>query len=50
MGHHGCECKPRGFHRRFRGKAEQISELETYLAELKAEAQAVEERLADLRR
>jgi hypothetical protein len=54
MGHHTCECKQRGFHRRFRSKAEQaaaqIAELETYLADLKAEAQAVEERLADLRR
>jgi hypothetical protein len=49
-GHHACEGKRHGFHRRFRSKAERIAELEGYLAELKAEAQAVEERLADLRR
>jgi len=32
-----------------RTKAEKIARLEAYLAELKAEAQAVEERLAELR-
>ena len=41
-GHHG-------FRRRYRNKAELIEELESYLAELKAEAQGVEERLAELR-
>jgi hypothetical protein len=47
----GCQCDCGGgrFRRRYQTKAEQISELEEYLAELKAEAQAVEERLADLR-
>ena len=59
----GCRCGPRhdvqecgcrdggqgGFHRRFRSKAEVIAELESYLTELKAEAQAVEERLNELR-
>jgi hypothetical protein len=49
--HEGC-CRDGGhggFHRRFRSKAEVIAELESYLGELKAEAQAVEERLAELR-
>jgi hypothetical protein len=45
----GC-CQDSGFQRRYQTKAEQIAELEAYLAELKAEVQAVEERLADLRR
>ena len=45
----GCSCHG-GFHRRFQTKAEQIVELEAYLAELKLEVQAVEERLADLKR
>ena len=47
----GCECCGGGrFHRRYQTKAEQIAELEAYLAELKTEVQAVEERLADLRK
>ncbi len=41
-GHHG-------FHRAFKSKAEVIAELESYLAELKAEAQGVEEHLKELR-
>ena len=47
----GCECGygQSGFHRRYQTKAEQIAELEQYLGELRAEVQAVEERLADLR-
>jgi hypothetical protein len=48
-----CECGCHGghhFERRFQTKAEQIAELEAYLAELKTEVQAVEEHLADLRR
>ena len=44
-----CGCGGGGFRRRYQTKAEQIAELEGYLAELKAEVQAVEERLADLR-
>ena len=51
-GHGECECGCHGghhFERRFQTKAEQIAELEKYLADLKAEVQAVEERLADLR-
>jgi len=46
----GCECcgGDDGFERRFLTKAEQIEELESYLAELKLELQAVEEHLADL--
>ena len=48
----GCECCGGGHHfqRRFQTKAEQIEELESYLAELKLEVQAVEEHLADLRK
>ena len=48
----GCECCGGGerFPRRYLTKAEQIAELEAYLADLKLEVQAVEERLADLRR
>jgi hypothetical protein len=47
----GCECCGGGrFHRRYQTKAEQIAELDAYLAELKTEVQAVEERLADLRK
>jgi hypothetical protein len=37
------------FHRRYQTKAEQITELEAYLSELKREVQAVEERLVDLK-
>ncbi len=43
-----CGCEGGRFQRRYQTKAEQISELESYLGELKAEVQAVEERLADL--
>jgi hypothetical protein len=48
----GCECcgGDDGFERRFLTKAEQIEELESYLADLKLELQAVEEHLADLRK
>ena len=45
-----CGCGNGGFQRRYQTKAEQTSELEEYLKELKAEVQAVEERLADLRK
>ncbi len=51
-----CECGCHGghgghhFERRFQTKAAQIAELEAYLSDLKAEVQAVEEHLADLRR
>ena len=45
-----CGCGNGGFRRHYQTKGEQISELEGYLAELKAEVQAVEERLADLRK
>ena len=45
----GCECCSDDiFQRRYLTKAEQIEELEDYLAELKLEVQAVEEHLADL--
>jgi hypothetical protein len=48
----GCECCGNGtyFKRRYQTKAEQITELEAYLSELKTEVQAVEEHLADLRK
>jgi len=48
----GCECcgGERHLQRRFQTKAEQIEELESYLAELKLEVQAVEEHLTDLRK
>ena len=54
-----CDCCQAGacrcgggndFERRYQTKAEQIAELESYLAELKLEVQAVEERLADLKK
>ncbi len=48
-----CDCDCCGghhFHRRYQTRAEQIAELEAYLEELKLEVQAVEERLADLKR
>jgi hypothetical protein len=54
--HCGCGCGGEsccggagGFQRRYRTKAEQTAELEKYLADLKAEVQAVEEQLASLR-
>jgi hypothetical protein len=48
----GCECgeQGRGFERRYQTKAEQITELEAYLKDLKTEIQAVEEHLVDLRK
>lgn len=44
----GCCCPPRGF-RRFWTKEEKIAALERYLEALRKEAQAVEEKLAELR-
>jgi hypothetical protein len=44
-----CDGGHGGFRRRFKSKAEVIAELESYLTELKAEAQAVEERIKELR-
>ena len=48
----GCECcgEDDHFQRRYLPKAEQAEELEAYLADLKLEVQAVEERLADLKK
>ena len=48
----GCECcgGDESFQRRYLTKAEQAEELEAYLADLKLEVQAVEERLADLKK
>jgi hypothetical protein len=45
-----CGCDQPHFQRRYKTKAEQIAELEGYLGDLKTELQAVEERLADLRK
>jgi hypothetical protein len=49
-----CDCECCGddgrFQRRYQTKAEQVAELETYLGELKLEVQAVEERIADLKK
>lgn len=45
-----CCCSDHHFRRRYQTKAEQIAELEAYLAELRLEVQAVEERLADLKK
>lgn len=47
-----CSCGGEGlsFQRRYLTKAEQVAELEAYLAELRLEVQAVEERLADLKK
>ena len=47
----GCDCcGGQKFQRRYQTKAEQIADLEAYLADLKLEVQAVEERLSDLRK
>ena len=48
----GCEycCGDGRLQRRYQTKAEQAAELEAYLADLKLEVQAVEERLADLKK
>jgi hypothetical protein len=47
-----CECGGHAghFERRYQTKAEQITEMEAYLGDLKTEVQAVEEHLADLRK
>jgi hypothetical protein len=46
----GCCGDGSHFQRRYQTKEEQIAELEYYLKDLKLEVQAVEERLADLRK
>ena len=48
----GCDCcgGDDRLERRYLTKAEQTTELEAYLADLKLEVQAVEERLADLKK
>lgn len=50
--HHGTGCcdPSIGFHRRFVSREEKVAQLEAYLADLRAEAKAVEERLAELHR
>ena len=54
-GHHwrehagDCGCGGHGFHRRFVSRGERIASLEEYLKDLQAEAQAVQERIAELR-
>lgn len=46
-----CDCCGENrFRRRYQTKAEQITELEAYLDDLKNEVKAVEERLADLKK
>ncbi|KAF0106662.1 MAG: hypothetical protein FD146_2461 [Anaerolineaceae bacterium] len=47
-----CDCCHDGHHfqRRFQTRAEQVEALEAYLAELRLEVQAVEERLAGLKK
>ncbi len=51
--HHGEDCcgagSGMGFHRRFKSREERIAKIEAYLADLQAEAKAVEEHLAHLR-
>ena len=54
QGHHGgsCDCGcgcGGGFGRRFLTKEEKIAGLEEYLESLQKEAQAVEERIAELK-
>jgi hypothetical protein len=53
-GGNNCSCDCHGhaahFERRYQTKAEQISELEAYLSDLKTEVQAVEEQLVDLKK
>jgi hypothetical protein len=46
----GCNCGGGHFQRRFQTKAEQVEALEAYLADLLLEVQAVEEKLADLKK
>ncbi|MCL5027306.1 MAG: hypothetical protein M1531_12590 [Chloroflexi bacterium] len=48
-GQHGSGSGGHGFHRRFRTREEQAADLESYLKELEAEAQAVREEIARLR-
>lgn len=53
-GHSGCCCQPGGSeghpaHRRFPSREERITRLEEQLNELRAEAKAVEERLAEIK-
>jgi len=46
-----CEARPAtGFHRRFTSRDEVLARFEAYLAELRAEATAVEEHIAEFRK
>ena len=51
--HHGCDAEQwaagPSFRRRFATRDERITRLETYLGELRAEAEAVEEHIAELK-
>ncbi len=55
-GRHGCGCGAEGwgagpaFRRRFATREERVVWLEQYLSDLRAEATAVEEQIAELRR
>jgi hypothetical protein len=55
----GCMCESEGcghsghggqFMRRYETKAERVTRLESYLGDLKAEIQAVEERLSEVKK
>ncbi len=46
----GCDGENDAFQRRYQTKAEQAEQLEAYLADLKLEVQAVEQKLADLKK
>jgi CDP-glycerol glycerophosphotransferase (TagB/SpsB family) len=47
--HEGSESTEIHFERRFLTRAEQIAQLEVYLNDLKVEAQAVEERITEMK-
>ena len=47
--HCGCGGEGHGFHRRFATREERIAGLQEYLEDLRAEAQAVEEHIAELK-
>lgn len=54
VAHHGSGCCNTGpgigFHRRFESREEKTARLEAYLADLQAEARAVQEKLTRLRK
>ena len=53
-GHGGCCYQPGGFqgrpfHRHFASREERIARLEDYLKDIRSEAKAIEERLAEIK-